>query len=61
MNIGTIVGGALLFGVLAAVLWEVVWSVALPGTWTGYDHHTDLVFVLSSVGYGGTNLVFSLR
>ena len=61
MNFRAIVAGSIAFGVLAALLWVVIWSVAFPDVWNGYDDHTVRVFIFSSVGYVVANLVSTLR
>ena len=57
MNIFVIFSRSIAFGALAALLWIVFWSVAFPDVWAGHGEHTVLVFVLSSVAYGGAKLL----
>ena len=61
MNFRAIAYGSIAFGVLAALLWVVFWSVAFPDVWTGYGDHTVRVFGLSSVVYGAATLLSGLR
>ena len=51
MNIRRIAIQSLSVGLAAVLLWVVLWSIAFPDVWTGYDAHIVRVFLLSSIAY----------
>lgn len=51
MRFLNVVYQSLAFGLLAVVLWVLVWSVAFPEVWAGYDNHIMRVFFLSCLAY----------
>ncbi len=60
MRLGRLVYGSLAIGLIAALLWVALWSIAYPGVWDGYDAHTWRVFLLGSVAYAVPQVALAL-
>ncbi len=49
MNIRRLTAQSLTTGIMAALLWVVLWDFAFPDVWPGYDAHVESVFLLGLI------------
>ena len=52
MTLLAIVAQSIVAGVVAMLLWILLWSSTFADVWPGYDAHTERVLFVVAIGYG---------